>query len=252
MDAGASCTCPDVMRWGMTGFFGVPNASVLDCQSFTYLPEVPEGDTESLCQTVVGCDELQALQELLAEPAVQAAFAASPITYGRPDLGPDEGYYRIDLDRAQILLNAPCPPEQPECQDAPAEVVALRDILETITWRQLAKSSCVQELGQTCDDARNWSSRILSAAIDTADRSCQTTEDCVAVNTSTACNAGCGGLVAKAGEQQVADAIELLNATYCNDFENRCGPVLIPPCVPPPPVACTDNQCVQDYGEPTP
>lgn len=105
----------------------------------------------------------------------------------------------------------------------------------------------------SCDEARSVSGQLLSDALENdVDHRCETPEDCVTTYLSTDCNASCGIVVSKTGEQQLAVIIGVLNASACYDFESRCGPVLIPPCVAPAPIACVDNLCVEDYGEPTP
>jgi hypothetical protein len=231
----------------MTGFMGMAHASLLDCDSFAYQLE---SSTDPECTASIDCDQLQAVQEALALPGVQDALGEMVVTYGRA-LFPDEGYYRIDVDRSSILLNPPCDVDQTDCVDAPADVETLRDVLEAVTWQGLVQPSCVEPFNDTCDDRSTRASVLLSSAAEAADITCETVDDCTTVFLGTNCEQRCGWTVSQTGQQQLAAATEIINATYCADFETACGPVIVPPCVAPAPVACVDNQCIEDYGEPT-
>jgi hypothetical protein len=106
------------------------------------------------------------------------------------------------------------------------------------------------DAGVSCEDAQRLSSMLVGEAIDTADRSCETPEDCVHTSIDTGCTASCGTVASTTGAQQIAEAVATINASYCADYENLCGPVLVPPCVAPQPLSCVDNLCVEGNEAP--
>jgi hypothetical protein len=96
----------------------------------------------------------------------------------------------------------------------------------------------------SCDDREAGAYGQLASFEREVARACQVDGDCVRVSNNTACTAGCGTVVSKAGATQLAEWIQVTNTAVCGDYEaDGCGPVLVPPCVPPMSPACVSGTC---------
>jgi hypothetical protein len=77
-------------------------------------------------------------------------------------------------------------------------------------------------------------------------RSCSRNEDCVRASIDTSCSAACGAVVSVDGADALAASVAAIDRNVCRDYVERgCGPVSIPPCVPPLPLRCQDGECVE-------
>jgi hypothetical protein len=66
--------------------------------------------------------------------------------------------------------------------------------------------------------------------------------DCEWVGTGTTCSASCGTLVSTEGATELAGWLANISQHVCGDYEAAgCGPLIIPPCVPPPPFDCVQG-----------
>jgi hypothetical protein len=75
-------------------------------------------------------------------------------------------------------------------------------------------------------------------------RECQTNADCRWTSISTSCTARCGTIASNAGAVELGAWLAVTSSAVCGDYEAAgCGPVIIPPCVPPGPLACVAGQC---------
>ena len=73
---------------------------------------------------------------------------------------------------------------------------------------------------------------------------CTTADDCQWASTDTSCYAGCGAVISANGLDQFQATLDSIDALVCGDFEGEgCDPVVLPPCVPPPELACVGGEC---------
>lgn len=100
----------------------------------------------------------------------------------------------------------------------------------------------------TCKEREAMASRAVSDALRAADLSCEVDEDCERISIDTRCHAACGGLVGPEGKTSVQAVIADQNAGICATFERDGCRVIIPPCVPPQPIACIAGVCSEDDG----
>jgi hypothetical protein len=99
----------------------------------------------------------------------------------------------------------------------------------------------------TCQERWNEVSAEVQTFANGADRSCQTDDDCVPVESQPRCLAGCGiaGLFSTQGAAAVEAKIDELDETLCADYEEEgCIPMPLP-CTPPLPEVphCSEGTC---------
>jgi hypothetical protein len=98
-----------------------------------------------------------------------------------------------------------------------------------------------------CSNLNAEASCLAAEASTTAERSCESDVDCVAISFAPACVDGCAtrASVSKAGADAVATALESINSTSCERFD-AAGCVVLPSGCPPPLPAdpvCEEGQC---------
>lgn len=78
-------------------------------------------------------------------------------------------------------------------------------------------------------------------------RSCTSADDCTWAGNSTRCDAQCGVIASNEGAAELTQWLEVTSSAVCGDYEaDGCGPVVIPPCVPPRPLVCASGECVEE------
>jgi hypothetical protein len=101
----------------------------------------------------------------------------------------------------------------------------------------------------TCEERMLAASQRAGDAVEWSNTFCNDVSDCEWVSLDTACAKGCGGITSTEGVPQVSEQIEVIESTICGDYEaDDCPPVPIPTCLPPGPMACINNECVQSEG----
>jgi hypothetical protein len=73
---------------------------------------------------------------------------------------------------------------------------------------------------------------------------CSSDADCEWASVDTTCSAACGAIVSTLHLDQFSTALDAIETHTCADFADGCDPVVVPPCVPPPALACQNNTCV--------
>jgi hypothetical protein len=96
----------------------------------------------------------------------------------------------------------------------------------------------------SCDERLSQAGARLAQAVADADRQCTSSSDCALAREITDCAGGCtADPVSRTGEQQVAAAIDAINAGVCANFEGSgCTRAGQPPCGNPT-VECRANLC---------
>jgi hypothetical protein len=122
---------------GMVMYFD--RFAIRPCSSLEARRETWEGDVIASCDAdIAGCDPSGAtvtsahIAAALARPDVQAAFALGSVLYGRDTRPVDGVVFRVlreGTPAAEILIGSDCLPGDPGCVPAPADVLALRDVL---------------------------------------------------------------------------------------------------------------------------
>jgi hypothetical protein len=104
-----------------------------------------------------------------------------------------------------------------------------------------------------CDELGAQASEAVADAVDSADTSCATNEDCTSVDDSSRCFYGCGAIVSVTGAESVKATIDELDANLCAAFEEDGCMALAPPCAFPGDPQCVVGACVaslRPFGEP--
>ncbi|HEY4179247.1 MAG TPA: hypothetical protein VGM90_20530 [Kofleriaceae bacterium] len=95
----------------------------------------------------------------------------------------------------------------------------------------------------TCADYGKAAFDSLSAALDTY-RACQTDADCTTVAFGASCFDACSRAVAIGDKEAFLAAVEDINHTQCQAFQNAgCPKPEVPPCAPPSTAVCKAGRC---------
>ncbi len=144
---GGSCYCYDNdLTWNRTGPFGgeTDTMTFSACETIHFLRDYSSG-----AQTDIDCDvEVDAcaeevsptdVKEALTHPDVIAAFEVAPITFGKANA--HASTYSMDLNGATITIRSECG-GTPTCEDAPAALIELRNLLVQLGEEMVARPEC--------------------------------------------------------------------------------------------------------------
>lgn len=97
--------------------------------------------------------------------------------------------------------------------------------------------SC-EERDRAVQEQTNWLVEQLQGT------SCSVPEDCEWASTDTTCSARCGAEIPKSEAASLAEGLNAIGASVCRDYEaDGCGPVIVPPCIPPGELDCIEGRC---------
>lgn len=99
----------------------------------------------------------------------------------------------------------------------------------------------------SCDARETGAARESARAYEAVSLECEQDEDCVWVSNDTGCHAACGTLMSVDSVDDYEAALGRIDSNLCADYEADCGPVLVPPCVPPGVPACVAGQCTEAF-----
>jgi hypothetical protein len=99
----------------------------------------------------------------------------------------------------------------------------------------------------SCEEREMVASSTFYEGSDAADRSCETADDCRYTYTGPACFAHCGFVTSNDGAAALDELAETLDGGVCANYEAECGPVIVPPCLPPLELDCVSGQCSEVF-----
>lgn len=98
----------------------------------------------------------------------------------------------------------------------------------------------------SCEDRTAVALSQVSELGEYVDVDCGTADDCSYAANHTACSPGCGTLASTRGVAELDRARTAIEQGVCGDFEGAgCG-IAVPPCAPPPQLACVAGKCVAE------
>lgn len=146
---GDVCGCvPETISWGWSGGLVIytEQSRITSCRNFSHQRDPVTTDPPTLtCMTeLVACgDSLGSSDVLLAlqNPDVVKALGSAPILYGGDSRPVDGQVYAIQVGGDLIEVGNECG-QQTDCNEIPAGVQALVDLLKALTEQELGKPAC--------------------------------------------------------------------------------------------------------------
>jgi hypothetical protein len=128
---------------------------------------------------------------------------------------------------------------------APGGLVSLLVLNRDENGEDVSHGSGFYRWGElNCSDRQSLAGAEASGALQQADRTCSTDDDCEWVSANTLCSQHCGAAVSSSGAGALAATLESISADVCGDFDaDGCELPERAPCPEPPTVACIDSTC---------
>jgi len=125
--------------------------TISPCRSFAVERTVGRGGgSDAMCQNEIASDAMitaDAIDAALAEPAVQAAFAAAPKLFGTDSRPVDGSVYSLELGGATVEVGGECGGGGGlggTCTEIPSALGALVSLLQALVTQQMALPDCDQ------------------------------------------------------------------------------------------------------------
>jgi hypothetical protein len=97
----------------------------------------------------------------------------------------------------------------------------------------------------TCDERTQAAIQQSRTVAEQASFGCKTDVDCQVSYIATRCSPGCGSPIASANVEHMQSVLTTIDTEVCGDFEAKGCRIAVPPCLPPPPLACIESRCVE-------
>jgi hypothetical protein len=252
-----SCGCvEEPVTWEVTGGLGgSPLSTLVPCGEFSHdwrdtietegAPRCIVDLTQ--CDAAMGASGPDVVADALQDPDVVTALQQAPVAYGNTSTVFDTSFIRITVGEKVIDVGSTCATISDACLEIPPGIAALEAVLQRFANEQVARDPTCRALftsnDLSCEERKQQASSLIESVANNLP-DCETADDCVPFELSSACQPGCASAIPKSIQSDLEQTLDQLNTELCFNFDAECGPVIVPPCIPPGAPACIDHQCV--------